>query len=60
MKRCIQFSMKNALTMLLVVPLIIFGGIYSLQTLLIGALIGLYMMKEPIGMPAMIGLLMLN
>ncbi|MCL1694241.1 efflux RND transporter permease subunit [Lysinibacillus sp. BPa_S21] len=33
MKRFIQFSIKNALTMLLVVPLIIVGGIYSLQTL---------------------------
>ncbi|MGE7129641.1 efflux RND transporter permease subunit [Lysinibacillus xylanilyticus] len=33
MKRFIRFSMKNALTMLFVIPLIIVGGIYSLQTL---------------------------
>ncbi|MGE7114531.1 efflux RND transporter permease subunit [Lysinibacillus sp. NPDC047702] len=33
MKRFIRFSMKNALTMLLVIPLIIVGGIYSLKTL---------------------------
>ena len=33
MKRFIRFCMKNALTMILVIPLIIVGGIYSLQTL---------------------------
>ncbi|MFJ6207153.1 efflux RND transporter permease subunit [Lysinibacillus sp. NPDC092081] len=33
MKRFIRFCMKNALTMIFVIPLIIVGGIYSLQTL---------------------------
>lgn len=34
--------------------------LFSIPFSVIGALIGLYIMKEPIGMPAMIGLLMLN
>ncbi|RHW38967.1 efflux RND transporter permease subunit [Neobacillus notoginsengisoli] len=34
--------------------------LFSIPFSLIGALVGLYIVKEPIGMPAMIGLLMLN
>ncbi|MGE7999516.1 efflux RND transporter permease subunit [Lysinibacillus sp. NPDC093190] len=34
--------------------------LFAIPFSIIGALIGLYIMKEPIGMPAMIGLLMLN
>ncbi|QGG50885.1 efflux RND transporter permease subunit [Lysinibacillus pakistanensis] len=33
MKRFIHFTMKNALTMILIIPLFIAGGIYSLKTL---------------------------
>ncbi len=33
MKRFVRLSMKNALTILLLIPLLIVGGIYSLQTL---------------------------
>lgn len=33
MKRFIRFTMKNALTMILIIPLFIAGGIYSLKTL---------------------------
>lgn len=39
MKRFIRFTMKNALTMILIIPLFIAGGIYSLKTL--------YMEKYP-------------
>jgi len=38
-------------------PLVI---LFAIPFSIIGALIGLYIVKEPIGMPAMIGLLMLN
>jgi len=34
--------------------------LFAIPFSVIGALIGLYILKEPIGMPAMIGLLMLN
>lgn len=33
MKRFIRFTMKNALTMILIIPLFIVGGIYSLKSL---------------------------
>ena len=34
--------------------------LFAIPFSVIGALLGLYIVKEPIGMPAMIGLLMLN